>query len=165
MVDVADDHSTPTATSTPIEGRAFVSEVSVRFRHCDPAGIVFYPRYFEMINDFVEEWFDKGMGLSFHTLHVGRRIGTPLVSVQCDFVAPSRWHETLRQELVVRRLGGASFDAAVSFFGPDGAIRLKASLTIVTVDMDRMRSTAMPEDLRQRMQAFLVAVPPADPAG
>ncbi|CPO21707.1 4-hydroxybenzoyl CoA thioesterase [Bordetella pertussis] len=34
----------------------FVSEVEVRFRHCDPAGIVFYPRYFEMINDFVEEW-------------------------------------------------------------------------------------------------------------
>ena len=44
----------------------FVSQVEVRFRHCDPAGIVFYPRYFEMINDFVEEWFDKGMGLPFH---------------------------------------------------------------------------------------------------
>ena len=36
----------------------FVSQVEVRFRHFDPAGIVFYPRYFEMINDFVEEWFD-----------------------------------------------------------------------------------------------------------
>ena len=44
----------------------FISQVEVRFRHCDPAGIVFYPRYFEMINDFVEEWFDKGMGLPFH---------------------------------------------------------------------------------------------------
>ena len=49
-------------------GNPFVSQVEVRFRHCDPAGIVFYPRYFEMINDFVEEWFDKGMGLPFHAL-------------------------------------------------------------------------------------------------
>lgn len=134
----------------------FVSEVEVRFRHCDPAGIVFYPRYFEMINDFVEEWFDKGMGLPFHALHVDRQIGTPLASVQCDFTAPSRWHERLRQELAVRRIGGASFTAGVRFAGPDGSTRLKAELTIVTVDLRVMRSTAIPDDLRQRMQAFLI---------
>ncbi|MCD0505330.1 acyl-CoA thioesterase [Bordetella petrii] len=135
---------------------AFASEVEVRFRHCDPAGIVFYPRYFEMINDFVEEWFDKGMGLPFHALHVDRKIGTPLVSVQCDFTAPSRWHERLRQELRVRRIGGASFEAAVRFLGPQGDTRLAATLTIVTVDLRTMRSTALPDDLRQRMQAFLI---------
>lgn len=134
----------------------FVSEVEVRFRHCDPAGIVFYPRYFEMINDFVEEWFDKGMGLPFPALHVNRQIGTPLASVQCDFTAPSRWHETLRQELVVRRIGGASFSAEVQFSGHDGSPRLKAKLTIVTVDLRTMRSTPIPDDLRQCMQAFLI---------
>ncbi|MBV7484369.1 thioesterase family protein [Bordetella sp. BOR01] len=135
--------------------KPFVSEVEVRFRHCDPAGIVFYPRYFEMINDFVEEWFDKGMGLPFHALHVDRKIGTPLASVQCDFTAPSRWHEKLRQELAVRRIGGASFTADVRFLGPDGGLRLKAALTIVTVDLRTMRSTAIPDDLRLRIQAFL----------
>ena len=145
--------------STAMSGQPFISEVNVRFRHCDPAGIVFYPRYFEMINDFVEEWFDKGMGLPFHTLHVGRRIGTPLASVQCDFSAPSRWHETLRQELIVCRIGGASFSAEVTFFGPDGGVRLKATLTIVTVDLDRMRSTAIPDDLRLRMREFLITDP------
>jgi 4-hydroxybenzoyl-CoA thioesterase len=31
----------------------------VLFKHCDPAGIVFYPRYFEMINDCVEAFFDE----------------------------------------------------------------------------------------------------------
>src|SRR5260221_3140820 len=81
---------------------AFVSQVQVLFRHCDPAGIVFYPRYFEMVNDLVEEWFDRGMGLPFHTLHVQRQVGTPTVSVQCDFTAPSRWHDKLRQVLEVR---------------------------------------------------------------
>src|SRR5260370_23548727 len=86
---------------------AFVSQVQVLFRHCDPAGIVFYPRYFEMVNDLVEEWFDRGMGLPFHTLHVQRQVGTPTVSVQCDFTAPSRWHDTLRQVLEVRPSGGA----------------------------------------------------------
>nr|WP_251864695.1 acyl-CoA thioesterase [Achromobacter sp. Marseille-Q4962] len=134
----------------------FVSEVEVRFRHCDPAGIVFYPRYFEMINDFVEEWFDKGMGLPFHALHVERHIGTPMASVQCDFTAPSRWHERLRQVLEVRRIGGASFRADVRFEGPDGQPRLRARLTIVTVDLRAMKSTPLPADLRERMQAYLI---------
>src|SRR5260370_280943 len=108
---------------------AFVSQVQVLFRHCDPAGIVFYPRYFEMVNDLVEEWFDRGMGLPFHTLHVQRQVGTPTVSVQCDFTAPSRWHDTLRQVLEVRRIGGASFPFDVRFEGPDGQSRLSARLT------------------------------------
>src|SRR5258707_1379431 len=114
---------------------AFVSQVQVLFRHCDPAGIVFYPRYFEMVNDLVEEWFDRGMGLPFHTLHVQRQVGTPTVSVQCDFTAPSRWHDTLRQVLEVRRIGGASFQFDVRFEGPDGQRRLSARMTIVTMDL------------------------------
>ena len=37
---------------------AFTVTQRVRFQHCDPAGIVFYPRYFEMLNATIEEWFD-----------------------------------------------------------------------------------------------------------
>jgi 4-hydroxybenzoyl-CoA thioesterase len=109
-----------------------------------------------MINDFVEEWFDKGMGLPFHALHVDRHIGTPMASVTCDFSAPSRWHERLRQTLEVQRIGGASFKALVRFEGPDGQLRLSATLTIVTVDLRTMKSMPMPADLRERMQAYLV---------
>lgn len=141
---------------SPMSSVCFTRKVLIRFRHCDPAGIVFYPRYFEMINDFVEEWFDQGLGFSFETLHVEHRIGTPLASVQCDFSAPSRWNETLTQTLVVRRIGGASFNADIRFVGAAGDVRLNARLTIVTVDLDRMKSTAMPDDLRQRMQVFLL---------
>ncbi len=50
--------------------RAYGSQV----RHCDPAGIVFYPRYVGIINDLVEEWFEHGPRLSFHTLHVERGV-------------------------------------------------------------------------------------------
>ena len=150
----------PSADTRPAgEPRPFESQVEVRFRHCDPAGIVFYPRYFEMINDFVEEWFDKGMGLPFHTLHVQHKIGTPLASVQCDFRAPSRWHEKLRQVLTVRHIGGASLRAEVRFEGGDGQLRLSALLTIVTVDLRTMRSTPLPDALRARMADYLVPAP------
>ncbi len=32
-------------------------QIRVEFNHCDPAGIVFYPRYFEMANSVVENFF------------------------------------------------------------------------------------------------------------
>ena len=34
--------------------KVFSFSQDIGFRHCDPAGIVFYPRYFEMMNDAVE---------------------------------------------------------------------------------------------------------------
>ena len=33
---------------------------TVRFGDCDPAAIVFYPRYYEMLNATIEEWFALG---------------------------------------------------------------------------------------------------------
>ena len=146
---------------------AFISTTPVLFRHCDPAGIVFYPRYFEIINDFIDTWFTQGLGASFHTLHTRRGIGTPLASVRCDFVAPSRWNDTLEQRLTVARLGGASVQVDVVFSGSaqggaDGAAapassktdRLRATLTIVFVDVASMKPVPIPDDIRAAMQGF-----------
>ena len=46
----------------------FQREQVVRFGHCDPAGIVFFPRYFEMLNELVEDWFAQALGLPFAVL-------------------------------------------------------------------------------------------------
>ena len=47
---------------------AYQREVLVRFAHCDPGGIVFYARYFEMINGVVEDWFEDALEASFSGL-------------------------------------------------------------------------------------------------
>lgn len=39
------------------------------FNHCGSARIVFYPRYFEMINILVEEWFAQVLGMPFEVMH------------------------------------------------------------------------------------------------
>ena len=42
----------------------------VLFKHCDPAGIVFFPRYFEMMNDCVETFFDEALGIPVSYTHL-----------------------------------------------------------------------------------------------
>ena len=134
----------------------FVSEVEVRFRHCDPAGIVFYPRYFEMINDFVEEWFDKGMGLPFHALHVERHIGTPMASVQCDFTAPSRHGDQIVLDITIQKLGRSSMILkTVALAGAE--TRFVADHVLVCID-DQGRPRPWPAPVRKTVNDILEVV-------
>jgi 4-hydroxybenzoyl-CoA thioesterase len=67
---------------------AFQREILVRFGHCDAAGWVFYPRYFEMVSDFVEDWFEDGLEASAPGLFHHKQILTPSVHFTVDFEKP-----------------------------------------------------------------------------
>ena len=74
----------------------------IRFADVDPAGIVFYPRYFEMINATIEDWFEQGVGYGFDAMIVNGPHGVPLARMEAEFKAPSRLDDTLVFSLVVR---------------------------------------------------------------
>ena len=87
---------------------AFAKDQKVLFRHCDPAGIVFYPRYFEMINSVIENFFADVLGYSFARITVQDRCSVPTVRIEVDFRAPSRLGEKVDFALEVGRIGRAS---------------------------------------------------------
>jgi 4-hydroxybenzoyl-CoA thioesterase len=147
-----------TARPTPgpaVGGPVYRSEVLVRFAHCDPAGIVFYPRYLEMFNGLVEDWFLDQLGISFAEIHRGRGWGIPTVRLEVDFVAYSVLGEVLTATLVVRRLGTTSIDLGITLSGPDGADRVRGRVVLVLVDAATRRAVAIPPDLRARLSAFV----------
>lgn len=129
---------------------AFRTQAKVLFQHCDPAGIVFYPRYFEMINAVIEEWFEAGLGVSFADLVGPRRAGVPTARIEATFHAPSRLGDLLDFALEVTRLGGASLDIAVRA-SAGGEARLTCTATLVHVDRDSLRAVRWPDDLRARL--------------
>src|SRR5947209_4695259 len=63
----------------------FQTEVVVRFGDCDPAGIVFYPRYLEFFNNIVEDWCREGLKFSFDEIVIKRGWGLPTVHLDVDF--------------------------------------------------------------------------------
>lgn len=133
---------------------AFSVEIPVRFQHCDPAGIVFYPRYFEMINQLVEDWFAGALDHDFQSLHEGHGCGVPTVRMECDFKRPSRLGEVLTFSLAVAALGRSSFtlDLAAACRGEE-RLRAKAVLTYVT--LDTLSPAPIPDALRAAMMGFL----------
>ena len=122
----------------------------MRFQHCDPAGIIFYPRYFEMLNATIEEWFATRLGLDFAEIHGPMRGGVPTAALRADFRAPSRLGETLDFALTPVRLGRSSCELRVAV-SCGGEPRVEFASTLVWIGMDDGRPRPWPEDLRARI--------------
>lgn len=136
-----------------ILGDTFYSDMLVRFSHCDPAGIVFYPQYFIMFNGLVEDWFNQGLGLNYAHYITGHRLGFPIVKLECDFVAPSKIGEIITLGLKLERLGRSSMEIVVDCRHRKEE-RLRARFVLVAMDLDAQRAQAIPGDLRELMLAF-----------
>lgn len=138
-------------TSDP---RPYRKEVLVRFSHCDMAGIVFYPRYLEMFNDLVEDWFREELEFGFPEMHRVHRRGLPTVRLEVDFTAPSRIGEVLRAELAVLELGRSSLTIRIELRGPDASPRVAGKVVLVFLDLESGRAIPIPQELRARMERF-----------
>ncbi|MDF3833863.1 acyl-CoA thioesterase [Cupriavidus basilensis] len=134
----------------------FGNTVLVRFKDCDAAGIVFFPRYFEMLNDLVEDWFREALDWSFADMHGAGQAGVPTASLSCRFVAPSRLGEALTRELRVTQMGRSSFALQVRFVGPAADLRVEITQRLVCVDTGPMMPRALPAEVRAAMARFLV---------
>ena len=133
--------------------------IEIGFKHCDPAGIVFYPRYVEMLSDTVEHWFKHGLSTAFDVLHGERQTAIPVISLQCDFRVPSRLGAALVAELEVERIGRSSVTILIglSSAGADKVLKMKCRLVIVFTHIETMASMEIPADLRAAIQHFVAA--------
>ena len=131
----------------------FEREVAIRFAHCDPAGIVFYPQYFVIMNVLMEDWFSEGLGVDFAHMVSRRRIGIPTVAIECAFSKPSRLGELVTFSVAVTRVGERSIGIEVQAVA-DGELRLRATQTIVMMSLDTMKAIPIPPDVRANLSRF-----------
>lgn len=124
----------------------------VLFQHCDPAGIVFYPRYFEMMNATMEAWFGERLDCPFHLLHGDdTALTVPAVEMTTRFTAPSRHGDSL--DIALRPLKSGRSSATLEFTARCGEeMRLQMTVTIVCCDKKTARPVAWPDGLRKRLE-------------
>ncbi|HEY1223898.1 MAG TPA: thioesterase family protein [Brevundimonas sp.] len=133
-------------------GEVFTTQRRVRFADCDAAGIVFFPRYFEMLNGVVEDWFAGPLGVSFRELHQDRHVSVPTAAIAAQFMIPSRLEDDLTFSLSVTRLGGASCTLRHRIMAGD-ALRFEATQTIVYVGPS-LKPEPWPGALRTRIAPY-----------
>jgi 4-hydroxybenzoyl-CoA thioesterase len=142
-----------TAVPAASLARRWSTTIAIRFSHCDPAGIVYFASHFDILNGVIEDWFIEALGVDYHHVVSARRVGLGYVHASCDFVAPARMGDRLFYAVTVERVGTKSISVRV--VATKGATEiLTASLVIVTTDIDRGASIAIPEDIRAAVTAY-----------
>lgn len=130
----------------------FHYQIKVHFADVDPAGIMFYPRIFEMVNETIEEWFSV-MGFSFSKIHMEDQVGVPLVKIEASFHKPSHLGEILDFKLRVGRIGGSSIELNINASG-DGKERFEVKAVLAHMDLNTKKATAWPEDMKTELEKW-----------
>jgi 4-hydroxybenzoyl-CoA thioesterase len=132
---------------------AFETDKLIRFHHCDPAGIVFYPQYFVLFNELVEDWFNAGLGIDFAAFHAVDRLGIPMAHLECDFLSTSKVGEVLCFQLAVARIGKTSLTLAVEARSGE-EVRVRAKLVVVLASLETHRPVPFPPAMREKLAGF-----------
>jgi 4-hydroxybenzoyl-CoA thioesterase len=141
------------AAGQPLPAGVWETEIRIRFSHCDPAGIVYFARYFDMLNGVIEDWFSGALGLDYGEFIGPRRIGLGYVNCGADFSAPGFMGDRIAFAVLIGRIGRSSLALDIRARRGDTPI-LRAGMTIVTTSLVEHRSIPLPDDLRAAVELY-----------
>src|SRR5690554_938950 len=136
----------------------FIKQEKIRFQHIDYAGIVFYPRFLEMLNCLVEDWFEEALDRPFSKMH--QTNGIPTVDLKVQFKKAARLGETLTKKLWVKELKSSSVICGFRFEDENGNTCLEGEVTLVNVkiseDRNSIKAEAFNEEMKQKISKFII---------
>ena len=85
--------------------------VRIEWGDCDPAGIVYYPRYFAFFDASTSALIERALGMTKHDyLKAYDFSGHPLVNAHSRFLIPTRFGDDVTIETTVAEFRRSSFD-------------------------------------------------------
>ena len=89
----------------------FRRQLTIEWGHCDPAGIVFNPRFFEFFDTSTWLLFEAALGVKPEDLaSTFNIVGIPLVDARAEFRKPAKFGDTIEIASRVAEFRRSSFD-------------------------------------------------------
>jgi 4-hydroxybenzoyl-CoA thioesterase len=124
----------------------------IQWADCDPAGIVFNPRFFEFFDTNTWLMFETAVGIKAQAINkTYGLLGIALVDVRANFLQPAAFGEEVELASRVAEFRRSSFDVEHRLT-KDGALLVEGSETRVWAkphkdDPERMSAGAIPPDV------------------
>jgi 4-hydroxybenzoyl-CoA thioesterase len=83
--------------------------IRIEWGDCDPAGIVYFPRYFEYFDACTNALFERAGFFKPTMLKSYGIAGIPVVDMKASFMTPSRFGEDVVVESSIAKWGNSSF--------------------------------------------------------
>jgi len=132
--------------------------VRIEWGDCDPAGIIFYPRYFAIFDASTNALIERAAGMSkYQMLQSHAFAGYPLIDARARFLLPTRFGDEVIVESTVTKLGRTSF-AVQHHLRKNGELAVDGFETRVWTAPDpdqpgRIKSCAIPPEIAARLYA------------
>src|SRR6185369_6915863 len=140
-------------TSAPGSGHApflrNIRNVRIEWGDCDPAGIIFYPRYFDIFDAATAALFEKALGMTkLEMLKTFRCAGFPPQHMQARFLRPTRYGDDVTVETKIA-LDHASFEVEhrLSLKGTTCAEGFEKRVWVVRGPDGAPRSSPVPDEV------------------
>ena len=134
----------------------FIKQEKIRFKHIDYAGIVFYPRFLEMLNDLVEDWFEEALDRPFSKMHETN--GIPTVDLKVQFKNAARIGEILTKKLWVNELKTSSIVCGFQFVNQTEQTVLEGEVTLVNVviqeDRQSIKAAPFNDEIKAKIRNY-----------
>jgi 4-hydroxybenzoyl-CoA thioesterase len=132
--------------------------VRIEWGDCDPAGIVFYPRYFAMFDASTSYLFEAAGWKKPDLLREFKIVGYPMVDTRAKFILSSSFGQDIVIETKIAAFRNASFDVEHRVFkhGRGEELAIEAFETRVWAgrhpdDPRRLKSRPIPEIVKRRL--------------
>lgn len=137
--------------------QVYIKNEKIRFQHIDYAGIVFYPRYLEMLNGIVEDFFEEILLRPFSQMHETN--GIPTVDLKIQFKNPARLGEILTKHLWITKIGKSSIICNFKFTNEVQKVNLEGEFTLVNISFSNEKNSITSEpfspEMILKMQPYL----------
>jgi 4-hydroxybenzoyl-CoA thioesterase len=127
-------------------------QLTIAWGQCDPAGIVFNSRFFEMFDTGTWKLFEAALGVKPHELATAFGIiGIPLVDVRANFLKPIKFGDLVDMTSRVSEFRRSSFDVEHRL-SVNGELAVEGGETRVWAarskdNPEKITSTAIPGDV------------------
>lgn len=131
-------------------------EIHVEWGDCDPAGIVYFPRFFEYFDACTSALFEKaGFRKAEMMQHYGL-LGIPMIDTRAQFYAPASFGEVVVVETRITGWGRSSFQVEHKLYKGDLLAVEGSEKRVWTVRDSRsangIRSEPIPQEVRDRFR-------------
>ena len=130
----------------------FSTPKKIRFHHCDPAGIVFYPQFFYLLHEAQEDFFAH-IGFPEHEM-INAGYGVPIVDLKTQFLGMCRNGDEVDITLVLSKIGNSSLAMDYEVTG-GGQVKLRASGVVVYSKVPDGKPQRLPDALRAALLPHL----------
>lgn len=138
--------------------QVYTRHARIEWGDCDPAGIVFFPRYFAMFDSCTTGLFSQVLGMSKHKfMRHYVFAGYPMVDTRARFLKPTKFGDDVVIETKITSFRRSSFDVQHRL-SLDGELCVECLDTRVWVerhpdDPDKVRSKPIPPDVIEKFSA------------